>query len=256
MGEWDFLRVLDWHIFRDAALAMWHGDNPYLSGEGALRFYNPWWMLVILMPLFLLPASIGAIINTAISFLIYIPVTRKFNISPVGFGLIVTSSFHMHHVVTCNADWLVWIGLFLPPPIALLFYAIKPQMGIGLIVWTLWRCYQNDGIGGVGRALAPLIALGGIGLVLFGMPANPMMATRLALFPFGVPMGIGLAYLAWRARGQVYSIQAAPLISPYVSYHSCIGLLFVRDNRVLLIIWLISYIPFVLERVLGWKALT
>lgn len=243
-----FLTMYDWHIFRVAGLELLQGGNPYSTGEGLLRFYNPWWTLVILAPLVVLPEALGKIANVLISFLIYIPVTRRYGIDKWGYFLIVTSAFHIRHIITGNIDWIVWIGLFLPAPIALLFFAIKPQMGVGLIIFTLYTAYRKHGIARAGLYLLPLVALTAIGLLWFGLPSySPVAGNNVSILPFGLPMGLGLIYLSLTRCSERESAQAAPLFAPYLSYHSYIGLLFTPSTKGILTFWIITYIPFVIR---------
>lgn len=244
-----FVTMYDWHIFRVAGLELLQGGNPYYAGEGLHSFYNPWWTLVILAPLVVLPEALGKIANMLISFLIYIPVTRRYGIGKWGYFLIVTSAFHIRHIASGNIDWIVWVGLFLPPPIALLFFAIKPQMGIGLMIFTLYKAYRQHGLARAAIYLVPLVTLTAIGLLWFGVPPyNPMSAhNSAAIFPLGVPMGVGLIYLSLKGLSERESAQAGALLSPYVTYHSYIGLLFTPNIKALLAFWVITYLPFVIR---------
>jgi hypothetical protein len=240
---------LDWDVYRNAALALLAGHNPYTTGYGQMLFFNPPWMLVILMPLLVLPRNTGFILNAVVSTLIFIPITRRLKMGIWGYFFIVTSPMHLQAIGAGNVEWLPWCGVFFPAPIAILFYLIKPQATIGIILLTLYLELKNGGWKSVAVALTPSLVLTALWLLLWGLPESPSGGNigRLEFFPASLIVGLPALFLALKARSKRMAAFAGPFMAPYVTYHGWLSVLFPFRKASMLFVWLLMFIPVLLN---------
>jgi hypothetical protein len=136
---------IDWSMyFRPAARAMLSGESPY-AVQG---FYNPPWALVPLLPLALLPESLGRALLFLISFGSMFFIIRRLGAR----GLVGVTAFLVSLPVAFglfngNIDWLVMLGFLLPPRVGMLFVCLKPQVGAAVIFSGVLKPSAAEGSG-------------------------------------------------------------------------------------------------------------
>ncbi len=237
--------TFDWDVFRAAALALLHGQNPYEVGAGGMRFFNPPWAAALLIPLALLPRLPGLIVLALVSTISLLLVARRMGMGLWGSVLLVTSLMHIESMLNGNIEFLPWLGVLFPAPVALIFFTIKPQATLGVIVLVLWAEWQDNGWVGLLKTLAPTAILTALWLLIWGLPpVRPAEnASNFSLFPYSLFIGVpALAYALWR-RDLRWAAFAGPLFSPYVIYHTYLALLFPLRGVWLLLAWLAAFIP-------------
>lgn len=220
--------AVDWKgCIRSDILKLLSGRSPYKEGCGL----NPPWTYVLLAPVALLSPELGAAVMFALTYMVYIFVLLRMGAKPLAAIAIVGSSFVFINARNGNIDFLPVLGFVLPPQFALLFLAIKPQVGAGLAVFYMIEAYRKGGLSGFGKLIAPVTSMYLLSFVIFGlypiklirMPDDPYNAS---LFPYSLIFGIPLLVYALRSRQKLLSISATPLLAPYINIHSFAILLF------------------------------
>jgi hypothetical protein len=124
-------------------------------------------------------------------------------------------------VVVGNLEWLVFLGLLLPPRWGILFLMIKPQVGIGVVIYWLIEAYQR---GTLLKVLAPLCVAILISVILFGptlsLPtseSDEMTGHREAgAFPWLVPLGVYWLYHSIVQKRPKQALYVGPCLSPHL----------------------------------------
>jgi hypothetical protein len=211
----------DWEtILRPAALALIGGRSPFIAG-----FYNPPWALLPLLPLLPLSPKIGSVILSVVNILSFGYVAYRLGARPLALALIVFSPPVIYGVLDPNFDWLVALGLILPPQIGLFFISVKPQLGVVLALYWLVVAWKEGGFRQVVKVFAPITIAFLISLALYGL--WPLRSSELStvrwnasFWPASIPVGIVLAVSALRNMSKRLAIMASPFLSPYVGAYS------------------------------------
>ncbi len=216
--------AVDWHTaFRPAALSLLSGRSPYYV-EG---FFNPVWALAPLLPIAILPEQIGraTLFVLTLSSLGYV-------VRQLGAGLwatlfVLLSPPAIHGILNGNIDWLVALGVVLPPRIGLFFVTVKPQIGFTIVIFWVVEAWKNGGSQEAIRLTLPFMAAALLSLLLFGLwPLRTKREITLwwnaSLWPMSIPVGFALLVAALRQRNINYAMGASPCLSPYVLFHSWI----------------------------------
>ncbi len=218
--------AVDWSTaFRPAALELIAGRSPY-NIEG---YFNAPWALLPLIPLALLPESIGRGVLALLTLAVYAYITRRLGAKPLATAVVLLSPPVLHGLLNGSIDWIAAFGLILPPQIGLLFVAVKPQIGVAVMIYWLAEAWR-EGWKKVIRTFWPITVLFLLSLALFGpWPIRAMKEINLwwnaSLWPASIPVGLGLLAAAMRTRKMGYAMAASPCLSPYVLFHSWIGAL-------------------------------
>jgi hypothetical protein len=217
---------VDWYqSYRPAVWELLSLRTPYTQDV-----QNPPWILIPMVPLALLPARVGRAAYLVISFLGFAYVAYRMGAKPIPLAAFLLSPPVLQSLVNANVDWLVLLGVVLPPHIGLFFLVIKPQIGFGVGLLWLVEAWQREGWREVIRVFGPV----GIALVLsfvaFGLwpltyQVNMGLWWNASLWPTSIPVGLVLLAAAIRMRKVEYALGAAPCLSPYVLLHSWSGAL-------------------------------
>ena len=217
---------IDWRdTYRPATLTLLSGKSPY---EVDTFFAAPW-ALIPMVPLALLPERIGRAILFVVGIITFAFVAHRLGASPISMVAFLLSPPVLHCLLNSNIEWLVLIGLILPPQWGLFFITIKPQIGVAVILfWLIEARRQSDPE--IIRVFGPVSLILLISFVLFGLwPTR--FSTPLAyhfnasLWPYSLPIGLTLLTTAIRKRKIEYAAGASPCLSPYVLFHSWSGAL-------------------------------
>ena len=136
----------DFTLYCEAVHALFSGQNPYLLGEAGFRFFNPIWTLLLMAPFAALGSTFGKLALDAASIAAFTLVARRLRLNLYQTLLLCTSGFAISNLVNGNIEWMPWLGLFLPAPLAIAFFLIKPQTTIGVIVLTLLNEWKHHGL--------------------------------------------------------------------------------------------------------------
>jgi hypothetical protein len=220
----------DWAVFfRPAVIRMFTGTSPYV-----MPFVYPPWAFLPIAPLALLPPRVGSTIMAMASPLIFGFIAHKLGAKSITVIFFALSSPVIHNAINNNIDWMPALGLLMPPQIGLFLVMIKPQVGIGVAVYWFFEAWQKDRIKGVIKIFWPVTLAYIISFIIYGfwlfrgLNMSLQMKQQFGgvdLFPWAVPVGLGILYYSIRNKLKPLSISASPLLSPYVLIHSWSSLL-------------------------------
>lgn len=244
----------DWLNFLAAIQVFLHGGNPYLVGKEFYGVYEPFWTYILLAPFALLPFWVGRILLFLVSMVAFTVSAVKMGASKFQLVLFLFSSSVFGGLYMGNIDFLVTLGLWMPPQIGLFFVLMKPQIGVGIAIYWMYMAWKEGGVWEVVRIFAPvsgayLLSFFMYGFwpkYLFNMPNNPW---NFGIFPYLVPIGLFLIYKALQQKNKRLAGMSGPLIAPYVTtYNFAIMLLSLFDRPALflaawIVLWLKIFIP-------------
>lgn len=223
---WGF--SVDWKgCIRPDTLKFLSGHSPYTEGCGL----NPPWAYLLLAPIAALPVDLGAATMFALTYMIYALVLLRMGAKPWMIAAFTLSRLPLISAFNGNIDFLPVLGFILPPPLALFFLAIKPQIGIGLALFYVVEAWREDKVKAVVKLITPISVVYLISFAVYGlyplkllhMPNDPFNAS---LFPAGLVLAIPLLIYALIKRQKLTAIATAPLLAPYTNIHSYAVLLF------------------------------
>lgn len=214
--------AVDWtHVFRPATLEILKGHSPYLVHG----YYNPVWALLPLIPFALLPEAVGRMLLIFVALGAFSYTGYKLGASRISIIALLLSPLVMHELITGNIDWLAALGVVLPASLGLFFLVIKPQIGIGVIIFWLYSSWKEGGIKNTIRTFAPVTIAYGLSLIVFGF--WPLLATETlnqfwntSFWPVSIPLGLALLVTAIRKNDIRYAMGASPCLSLHVLFHS------------------------------------
>lgn len=218
---------VDWRdTYRPATLALLSGKSPYSIDI----FFAAPWALIPMIPLALLPERMGRAILFIIGIVTFALIAHRLGASPISMIAFLLSPPVLHCLLNSNIEWLVLLGLILPPRWGLFFITIKPQLGIAVILFWLVEAWRQDSYLEIIHIFVPISLALLISFVLFGL--WPMRFSipltyhfNASLWPYSLPVGLTLLITAIRKRKIEYAAGASPCLSPYVLFHSWSGAL-------------------------------
>lgn len=241
----------DWNIFRNAALTMFSGQNPYQVNG----FYSPPWLLIPLLPFALLPYWMGVMVLTGFSAAGYYAAASQFTSDRIAKILLLVSFPVFSSIHWINSDVLVLLGIFLPPQLGLFLVLLKPQLGAGITLYWLLEAWQAGRWRQVVKIFTPVTVAYLLSFLIFGfypqrwrIPINT--SWDKSFFPYLIPIGIYLLILGIRSRSWRLLLPSAPLLSPYLSSGSWSVVLFsLADHKYWLLaanlfFWLLALFEF------------
>ena len=244
---------VDWReSFRAGVLQVLSGKSPYYPETG---FVHPPWALIPLFPLALLPERLGSSINSVLTITVLFLVAYKLGARPVALFLFVSTPQLIFSAMNSNIDWLVGLGLLMPPWLGMPFVLIKPQVGAAIAIYWIIEAWRNDGWKAAVKISALTICLALLSVLMFGrnlMGYKILLTYRRVwdfnIFPWGLPIGFALMYWALKKRIQGFALLAGPFITSYIGFYSLpvsiLGAL--PDNRLFLMLvaalWLLRII--------------
>jgi hypothetical protein len=143
----------DWHLcFEPALQAVIRLDTPYVVG----CYYNPPWAALLLTPFALLH---GRVQDIVIVFLASAALGRfilRQGWPLWGLAFLVFSTPVMAMLTFGNLEWMVILGATLPARWGIFLAMIKPQAGIGLVMYWTIKEWRRHGIAGIVQCSRPL----------------------------------------------------------------------------------------------------
>lgn len=246
----------DWIHILPAVEAFLRGGNPYLVGEGFHKVYEPFWTYILLAPFALFPFWVGRTLLFIVSLGAFMYTAVRLGATRWQLLLFLSSAAVIGCLNNGNLDWLVTLGLWMPPQIGLFFVLIKPQVGIGIALYWAWASWILSGWKGVVRVFAPVTAAYLLSFLLYGfwikqligMDVNP---DNWSGFPLTVLPALLLIYSSARWWNRKLFMFSSPLLAPYTSQFSySVSLLALFEKPILFVVaWILLWIP-VLVRIL------
>lgn len=248
---------MDWrYTYRPAALAMAYGESPY----SVKIFYAAPWALIPLIPFALLPFDIGNVGVFLLGFSAFAYVAHKLGAGPGSMSVFLLSASVMGCLVYGNIEWMPLLGFVLPAPIGLIFAVIKPQIGIGIVIYWFIHTLKSQGIRAVVKTFAPVVTLTLLSFWMYGFwpllfqktmqqSAQSSVAYNTSLWPQGIFIGAWLLYKSIQKDKPEMAMASAPFLSPYALQFTWVAVLagLIRAPLELLIVSLALWIPVVMR---------
>jgi hypothetical protein len=222
----------DWlHTYRPAALAMAHGESPYSVD---IYFAAPWAVLP-LIPLALLPEQVSNVAVFLLGLFAFAYTAYKLNAKPAAIIIFLLSAPIVGCLIWGNIEWMPLLGLIFPAPIGLIFAIIKPQVGIGLVIYWFFILMRTQGLVATIKAFLPVTLLTLLSFLLYGfwpLRFQESLALSLgdlryntSLWPYGIFIGLWLLYKAIQNQKSEIAVAASPFLSPYALQYTWVAVL-------------------------------
>ena len=211
----------DWMIFKTAIKLMFSGQNPYtVSG-----YFSPPWMLLILSPITILPTPFDTITLVILSTISFIVVVKKFSNSWLLVILFMLTPQLWWGILYGNVDFLVALGIIMPPQFGLFFILVKPQIGIAIAIFWLIQAWRKGKLKEVIRIFAPISTVVVLSIFIFGLWFTKSkyatdLSWNIANWPLLLPIGIVLLYRSIELKKFNLAVISAPFLSPYIAVQS------------------------------------
>ncbi len=190
-------------------------------------FVNPPWVQLVMLPLTFLPFVWAVWAQMQLYFILLVLLVRRHGGDTLAVLVVLTSPFALDTAVELNIEWLVVLGMLLPPPYGAPFLLAKPQIGLGYVVgytprqllwwlvgagaavlgaWLVWGAWWQDLLRNL--ETSPVSAL-----------LNNAPHTFLGA-PLAFALGGVLLLWAWRRRSHVLGVLGWLCFVPYIATYS------------------------------------
>jgi hypothetical protein len=215
-------------------------------------FVCPPWAAILLVPFSLPPLPIAVLLQTILQFALLVLVLFRFGGGLTACLLALSAYIAFQSTTEQNIDYLIYLGLLVPPTLSGVFLAIKPQIAFGYWLGLPPR-----------QVVIATLVVGGLCLVSFAIwdfwpttiwervqvlslpRAYNLAPLRLLPWPLSIALGLAGAYWAVRRRDAVLGVAAGLFFVPYLPAYSLLlhyGLLAVRYPRLALLISVVMWI--------------
>ena len=218
---------VDFWLLYPAGRAIWNLQNPYIVAHG---FFSPPWLLVILAPVALLEFQIARWVWFALGVLCYLIAFKRLGLTSWAIMYLMLSPFFYYDLGIGNYEWLILLGATLPASIGSWIVILKPQASI--ILFGMWLKQRRW------KVIIPVVTLAVlISLRVYPLPNQSELPWSADVWPYGIPIGIVLAWFAIKQDDTLLALAAAPFLSPYVGLQTWIMVLLpLTRNKIGLIV--------------------
>lgn len=237
---------------------MLRGEELY--GIDNKDFAYPPWALFFLLPFAILPVSIGRAILMLVSIAAFMYVAKKLGGGIPAITLLILSPPVIQGLLNGNIDWIAALGFAMPPQLGIFLVSIKPQLGLAVALYWLYDVWHRLGPREVLTVFGPFAAFVLLSFFIWGFwPAHFISVASSyvnnwyndSLWPFSIPFGLLYFVKAIRNRNISYAIAASPLLSPFLVFHSWVGVMLatISSFRLTLILFTGFWILEIVKRV-------
>jgi len=198
-------------------------------------FYSPPWALLPIIPFVWLPVELVRPLFVLVSMMAFFFVARRLGAGLRSSVLLVFSYPVMVCLLCGSLEWLVFLGLLLPPQWAIFLFSIKPHVGAGAIVYLLFDAWRQGRWRRLAQVVWPSAVAYLLSFLVFGFwPArftdtvNRSSASdgwNATVWPFLIPVGCYFLWQGIRKRDEKLALASSPFFSPYVAAYSWSGIL-------------------------------
>ncbi len=248
--------TVDWfYTYYPATKAFIEGRSPY---ENNPYFFTPVWALIPIIPYVIFPYDVGRALFFVISILGFFYLAYKAGGKPIGVLGFLLSAPVTNCIQTGNIEWIPLLGIFLPAPIGIILLSMKPQSTIGVIFFIFWNELRKSPLNAL-IAILPSGLLFIVSWLIYGpwfLKSSSIYKAGgsfiVSAWPVGIPIGLGLLWLAFRRKEILLSLASSPLLSPYAVLLTWCGFLlsFIRSTKWMLLVSIGSWIFWWLFRLL------
>ncbi len=222
LGVYWFLPLgVDWrNTYRPAALQVLAFQSPY----NVKIYHSPPWSVLPILPLAILPESVGYAINFSWSLAVTAFVAHRLGAKPISIGALLFSYPILFMAGYGQIDWLIYLGFILPPTWGLFFVLIKPQISIGIIIYWLIQAFREGGVKKVAFTFLPVSTALLLSFVVFGNWFQSGFSEigksfNASLWPQSIPIGLAILIRAIRQQKANNAILSSPMLAPYLAPH-------------------------------------
>lgn len=214
---------VDWEVtFYPAARAVWIGENPYIA---ARYMATPPWALVPALGLAWMPVWAGRGVWFGLGLVGFAWAGIRAGAGRWGLVWWLLSPPVVHCLLVGNVDWAPLVGLFVEPRwLGVMLLLVKPQMGLWVVLLWGWQALEAGGWRGLGRVWGPGALACAASFLVWGWPAQALgvlgNGDNASLWPWTLPVGVGLVAAAWRRGDGRLAMAAGPCLSQYALLHS------------------------------------
>ena len=219
---------IDWkETYYPVARFVLEGKSPYLVPT----FRNPPWTVFLLLPFALFSETTGGILFFIASLMCYAWAAYRLHASPVALIAFLLAPPVVYGLRMLNVDVFVLLGFTFPSAIALFFVIIKPQMGLAMLPFFLFKSYKEGGVKQVFLTFVPITIALILSFLIFGNWYSGRQADLLdsfwnaSLWPWAIPIGVVLMAVSLRDLRKDFAMAASPFLAPYLAYHSWVAVL-------------------------------
>lgn len=223
-------------------------SNPY----GSPGFFNMPWAMVILIPFDFMPLEMATLIQIVLYFVLLALVIYKFGGGRFSLIVALSSALALDAALEINIDWIVCIGLLVPPMWSGPFLLVKPQTAFGYVL----SFSRQDFI----RATIVVLVTILVGFILWGnwplallenirkYETNALVnLAPMSILPIELSIIIGIVLGIWgfRKHDAIICIVAGLFFVPYIAPSSVLvafALLAVRWPRIILLISAVCWV--------------
>lgn len=243
-------------VWRDQ-IVTFTAPNSIASPYGLVSFIYPPWAAILFAPLSWLPLTTSVLVQLCLYFAVITLVVYKFGGDIKAVAIALSSFIAFDSALELNVEWLVYLGLLVPPAFSGPLLAIKPQLAFGY--WLTLK--RRDLV----RAILVLLVVVLISLLAWGpWPIDMIDAIKLntlgrsyhlfnlaplVLLPAPVSIVIGI-WMGWRAvkrRDAILGFFAWLFFVPYITLYSLLlplALIAIRLPRFALLVSVAMWIVY------------
>ena len=212
------------------------GQNPY-AVDG---FYNPPWLLIAMIPFALLPEQWAQAVFLSTAMCTFLLVCAKLRLGRLSTLAFLLSFPTIYSLLYGNLEWLVLLGLLLPPQIGVFLVLIKPHVGLGIFLYWVIQAWRKERTSGVFKLLWPLLTVALISMLIYGpwplrfalaAESSTTRGLNASAWPWLLPLGFYIAFEMVEQPDLKKSLLIGPALSPHLVEGSWCGLFIAFSDR-------------------------
>ncbi len=206
--------------FYPAARSVLSGHSPYETITN-----SPPWGIIPILPFALLPPVPAHGLYFAACLFVLVYIAWRLKASPLTIVAFILSPTTMGALLVGNLDPMIVSGMLFPPMLGLLILLIKPQIGTGVALYYLIDYLRERKFLQAVIIFVPVTAAYILTLLIFPewlarISTLPSNGWNRSLFPYSIPLGLFLVWLALRRRNPYFALAAAPFLAPYHAFYT------------------------------------
>ena len=210
----------DWKGIRNATFEMLAGRSPFVD-----NIYNPPWVLMLLLPAAILPVKLGAALLSFLNLAVYGFAALRFGKSPWLAALLLITTAMFRQMIDPNLEFLVVLGLLLPPPLGIFLVLAKPQLGAFVAIFWVIEAWREGGPRQTVRLLAPITLVTLATIAMYGWwPLHGFgligSFQNVSMWPTSIIIGIPLIVYAIQTRQMNLALLSTLFLAPYYGVYS------------------------------------
>jgi len=210
----------DWNGIRNAIHAMLAGRSPYID-----TVFNPPWILALLVPAAILPVKLGGALLSFLNLSVYAFAALRMGKSPWLAALLLITPAMFRQMVDPNLEFLVVMGLLLPPRLGIFLILAKPQLGAFVALFWIVEAWREGGPRQTIQLLVPITLVTLASIALYGwwpLRGFGLIGSfqNVSMWPTSIILGIPLIVYALQTRQMNLALLSTLFLAPYYGVYS------------------------------------